>query len=78
VIGYDNRELQSRYPYSSVVLEKVCRISDLMAQVSSIQLLREHLSLYGRTALNFVHLKPPRRFSVDIDFNYRHMDESRD
>ena len=78
MIGYNIRRLQSRFPYSPSVLEKVCRISDFMAQVSGIPLLREHLSLYGGTALNFVHLRPPRRFSVDIDFNYRHMGESRD
>jgi predicted nucleotidyltransferase component of viral defense system len=76
--GYEIRELGSQYPYSPAVLEKVCRISDLVAQVSMIPLLREHLSLYGGTAINFVHLKPPRRLSVDVDFNYRHLSEPRD
>ena len=51
--GEPIRELQSRYPYGPAVLEKVCRISDFVAQVSGIPLIRDHLLLYSGAALNF-------------------------
>lgn len=52
--GYDYRHLQSLYSYSPSQIEKFCRISDILAQVSQIPFLRERLSLYGGTALHFI------------------------
>jgi len=77
-MSYDYRYLQSKHPYDPVQLEKVCRISDTLERITQIQFLREHLSLYGGTALNFIHFPQIQRLSVDIDFNYRHQGEKTD
>lgn len=74
----DYRYLQSIYSYEPLQLEKLCRISDLLAQVSRIPFLRDRLSLYGGTAINLIHLPRPQRLSIDVDFNYRHRDEETD
>ena len=37
--------------------------------------LKERLSLIGGTAINFIYTKPLARLSVDLDFNYHHIDE---
>lgn len=76
--GYDYRYLQSLYTYAPSQIEKVCRISDILAQVSQIPFLRERLSLYGGTALYFIHFSEIYRLSVDMDFNYRHQGEETD
>lgn len=76
--GYDYRRLQSKHPYNPRQLKKLCRISDILARISQIPFLRNRLSLYGGTALNFIHFPQPQRLSVDIDFNYRHIDKDRD
>ena len=78
MISYDYRYLQSLYPYIPSQIEKVCRISDILARISQIPFLRERLSLYGGTALNFIHFSEIHRLSVDIDFNYRHQGEETD
>jgi predicted nucleotidyltransferase component of viral defense system len=56
-------------------IEKVCRISDILEGVSQVPFMRDRLALYGGTALAFVHFEAIERLSVDIDFNYRHIDE---
>jgi predicted nucleotidyltransferase component of viral defense system len=76
--AYDYRYLQSEYPFNSSMLEKVCRISDTLERITQVPFLRERLSLYGGTALNFIHFKGIQRLSVDIDFNYRHQGEDTD
>jgi len=58
-------------------LEKVFRISDILQDIFSVEFLNKRLSLYGGTALNFIYLDLPR-ISVDLDFNYRHVDEDKD
>jgi predicted nucleotidyltransferase component of viral defense system len=30
---------------------------------------------YGGTALNFIYLRDIPRLSIDLDFNYRHLDD---
>jgi predicted nucleotidyltransferase component of viral defense system len=55
-------------------MEKVCRITDLLEDVSAIRFLSVRLSLYGGTAFAFVYSDEILRLSVDLDFNYRHMD----
>ena len=77
-MSYDYRYLQSVHPYDPVQLEKVCRISDTLERITQIPFLRERLSLYGGTALNFIHFQEIQRLSVDIDFNYRHQGEETD
>ena len=54
-------------------MEKVCRISDFLEDLSAIRFLRDRLSLYGGTALVFIYYKEILRLSIDIDFNYRHL-----
>lgn len=50
-------------------LEKVIRLGDVAALVSRHPLLSRVLALKGGTAINLFH-GPPRRLSVDLDFNY--------
>ena len=61
----------SLYPVTTQ--EKIKRISDILVQMNKIPLLKDHLSFYGGTALNFLYLNAPR-LSEDLDFNYREMD----
>ena len=76
--SYNYRALQTRHQYDPAQIEKVCRIGDSLTQISRIPFLLDRLSLYGGTALNFIHFSQPHRLSVDIDFNYRHQGEERD
>jgi len=78
VSSYDYRALQAKHPYDPVQIEKACRIGDFIAQVSQIPFLTDRLSLYGGTALNFIHFAQLQRLSVDADFNYRHQGEATD
>lgn len=54
------------------VVEKIERLSDILMEFGHLALLKKHLSLYGGTALNFLHLSDIPRLSEDLDFNYRH------
>jgi predicted nucleotidyltransferase component of viral defense system len=54
--------------------EKVLRISDLLEDISAVKFLSDRLSLYGGTALTFIYLPRILRLSIDLDFNYRHID----
>lgn len=71
---YDLDELARNYGFSVRVMEKVCRISDLVEDISYVRFLRDRLSLYGGTALSFIHFEELLRLSIDLDFNYRHVD----
>jgi predicted nucleotidyltransferase component of viral defense system len=71
---YDLEHLSRTVGFSIREIEKVLRISDLLEDISNVKFLRERLSLYGGTALNFVYFQDIPRLSVDIDFNYRHID----
>ena len=77
-MSYNYRYLQSQFPFEPTQLEKACRISDTLQRITQITFLHERLSLYGGTALNFIHFKQIQRLSVDIDFNYRHQGEETD
>ena len=74
---YDYQYLSRRTGFHPRQLEKACNLSDLVEDLSNVPFLRDRLSLYGGTALAFIHLKEIKRLSVDLDFNYRHID-SRD
>lgn len=72
---YDFDKISSETGFNPVQIEKVCRISDILENISQVRFMRNRLSLYGGTALAFMHFDAIERLSVDIDFNYRHIDE---
>lgn len=53
------------------LIEKIYRISDILQKIYTTKYTKKRLSLYGGTALNFLHFKDIPRLSIDIDFNYR-------
>lgn len=58
-------------------LEKVARLGEFASNVGRHSLLSNALALKGGTALNLC-FGPPRRLSVDLDFNYiAHLDRER-
>jgi predicted nucleotidyltransferase component of viral defense system len=73
--NYNLDKIASETRFNTDQIEKVCRISDILEGISQVPFLRDRLSLYGGTALAFVHFDAIERLSVDIDFNYRHIDE---
>jgi len=71
---YDFDALTLQHGFSAKEIEKVCRISDLLEDISTVKFLSDRLSLYGGTALTFVYSPEILRLSIDLDFNYRHTD----
>jgi len=71
---YNFNELARKYGFSVREIEKVCRISDLLEDISAVKFLKDHLSLYGGTALTFIYSHEILRLSTDLDLNYRHLD----
>jgi len=71
---YDFYQLARKYGFNVREIEKVCRISDVLEDISAIEFLRDRLSLYGGTALTFIYFREILRLSVDLDLNYRHLD----
>lgn len=67
-------ELAAKHGFSVREIEKTCRISDTLRSFSEVDFLQKRLSLYGGTALNFIHAPQTLRLSVDLDLNYRHTD----
>ena len=47
---YDFEELAGRHGFDVREIEKVCRISDILEDISAVKFLKDHLSLYGGTA----------------------------
>ena len=72
---YDFHALALRYGFNSKDMEKACMISDLLEDVSAVKFLSDRLSLYGGTALTFIHTQEILRLSIDLDLNCRHMDD---
>ena len=60
--------------YPPLVVDKIHRLFDILEQISKVRYLSDRLSFYGGTALNFIHFNNVPRLSVDLDFNYRHLD----
>jgi len=75
---YPFQDLANEHGFNPRYIEKACRISDILEDVSYVPFLRKRLSLYGGTALAFIHFQKLERLSVDIDFNYRHIDVEED
>jgi predicted nucleotidyltransferase component of viral defense system len=71
---YDFHALALSHGFSTRDMEKACRISDLLEDISAVKFLSERLSLYGGTALTFIHSEEIMRLSIDLDLNYRHKD----
>lgn len=71
---YDFNELALKHGFDVREIEKVCRISDFLEDISAIKFLRDRLSLYGGTAFTFIYSKEILRLSTDLDLNYRHLD----
>lgn len=71
---YDFNELARKHGFNIREIEKVCRISDVLEDISAIKFLKDRLSLYGGTALTFIYFKEILRLSIDLDLNYRHFD----
>jgi predicted nucleotidyltransferase component of viral defense system len=70
---YDFHALALRYGFNDKDVEKACRISDLLEDISAVKFLSDRLSLYGGTALTFIHFQEMLRLSIDLDLNYRHL-----
>ena len=70
---YDFDELALKHGFNVREIEKVCRISDILEDISAVKFLRDRLSLYGGTALTFIYFKEILRLSIDLDLNYRHL-----
>lgn len=64
--------------FDEKTLEKIYRICDILQRVSQVPYTKNRLCLYGGTALNFVHFKNIPRLSIDIDYNYRLQDDTKD
>jgi predicted nucleotidyltransferase component of viral defense system len=71
---YDVESISHRLGFNAKETEKVLRISDLLEDISAVKFLSDRLSLYGGTALTFIYLPQILRLSIDLDFNYRHID----
>jgi len=61
--------------YSANTIEKMKRLCDILTSIQNASFLSKRLSLYGGTAINFIYLDLPR-LSEDLDFNYRHVDQT--
>lgn len=72
--NYDLNGLALKHGFNTKEMEKVCRISDIIEDISAVKFLSDRLSLYGGTAFTFIYSPEILRLSVDIDFNYRHID----
>lgn len=70
---YDFETLARTHGFNVREIEKVCRISDFLEDLSAVKILSNHLALYGGTALTFIHSQEILRLSIDIDLNYRHL-----
>lgn len=71
---YDIERIARQHGFNAKETEKVLRISDLLEDISAVKFLFARLSLYGGTALTFIYLPQILRLSIDLDFNYRHID----
>lgn len=73
---YDFQALALRYGFNTKDMEKACKISDLLEDISSVKFLSDRLSLYGGTALTFIHSQELLRLSIDLDLNYRQVNSA--
>ncbi len=64
--------------FDKTTLAKVYRIADVLQRISFTPFLRKRLSFTGGTALNFIVFPQVERLSVDLDFNFRHVNVQAD
>ena len=74
-LKYAYKKLAKKFGFDPRQIEKVIRISDLLKDISAAKLTRNRLSLCGGTAINFIYAPKTTRLSIDLDFNYRHLDQ---
>lgn len=70
---YDVRSIARKHGFDERATEKACRVADILEELCRDPFLRARLRLVGGTALNFIYCDMAR-LSVDLDFNYRHID----
>jgi len=71
---YDIDSIARQHGFNAKETEKVLRISGMLEDISAVKFLSDRLSLYGGTALTFIYSPQILRLSIDLDFNYRHID----
>ncbi len=64
--------------FDQSVIKKTFRIIDVLQRIGNIRSLREQLCFVGGTALNLIEFSKIERLSIDLDFNYRQVDSSKD
>jgi len=69
---YDFQSIALQYSFNRSDIEKTCRISDILEDISAVKFLSDRLSLYGGTAFTFIYSPQILRLSIDLDLNYRH------
>lgn len=70
---YDIKSIARKHGFDEKATEKACRVADILEELCRDPFLRARLRLIGGTALNFIYCDIAR-LSVDLDFNYRHID----
>ena len=73
ILEYDVRSIAREHGFDERATEKACRAADILEEICRDPFLRARLRLVGGTALNFIYCDMAR-LSVDLDFNYRHVD----
>jgi len=57
------------------VREKMSRLFQILSRIYSVDFLSRRLSFYGGTALHSIHFGLMERLSIDLDFNFRQIDD---
>lgn len=70
---HDVKSIARKHGFDERATEKACRVADILEELCRDPFLRARLRLVGGTALNFIYCDMAR-LSVDLDFNYRHID----
>ena len=72
-----NTEIENK-GFNEVTIHKVYRIFDVLVLISENDFLKKRLAFTGGTALNFIVFPKIERLSVDLDFDFREIDPSKD
>lgn len=64
--------------FDKTTLNKVYRIANVLQRISFAPFLQKRLAFTGGTALNFIIFPQVERLSVDLDFNFRHVNVQAD
>jgi predicted nucleotidyltransferase component of viral defense system len=58
------------------IREKMKKLFQILRRINSVEYLSKRLSFYGGTALHSIHFNLAHRLSVDLDFNYRKINDN--